>query len=180
MIEKSGDSTRISRLRVLHLCEADVNSVWAIKHRQLMHHSVDNNLIHPCQHGGISGRDSIAPVLLTELHNEITQLTRKSIITLDFDAAGCHNRIIPNLASVISRSFGQHSKICFLHARHLREAKYFLKTQLGLSKTYFSHSRRSPIFGVGQGSAAAPTIWVVVSSRLFEIHENHAFYGRIC
>ena len=50
-----------------------------------------------------------------------------------------------------------------------------MKTQLGLSKTHFSHSRRSPIFGAGQGSAAAPTIWVVVSSRLFEIHEDHAF-----
>ena len=118
MIKKSGNRTKISRLQILHLHEANLNCVWAIKHRQLMHHSVNKNPIHPCQCGGISGRDSMAPVLMIELHNEITRLT-KSIMTLDFDAASCHDRMMPSLASIISRGFGQHSKICFLHARHL-------------------------------------------------------------
>ena len=178
MIKKSSNSTKISKLRVLHLYEAGMNALYAMKYRKIIHHAVDNHLIHPCQFGGIPGRDSIAPVLMPELHNKITRLTSKSIITLDFDAASCYDRICPNLASIISRSFGQNSKICFLHARHLRQAKCFLKTQFGLSKVYFSHSRQSPIFGVGKGSTAAPTIWVVVSSRIFEIHENHAFGAR--
>ena len=47
--------------------------------------------------------------------------------------------------------------------------KCFLKTQLGPSKVCFSHSRQSPVFGMGQGGAAAPTIWGVVGSWMFDV-----------
>ena len=158
MILKEPGNTKIHCLCVIHLYEADYNAILAIKFCQLMHHTVDNNLLHKNQYGGIPGRDSIAPVLITEMQNEISRITRKPLISIDFDATSCYDRICPNIASLVTKSYGQNRKISDLHSLHLRQAKYLLKTQLGLSTSYFSHSNSHPIFGTGQGSSASPTI----------------------
>ena len=44
MILKEHGNTKIHRLRVLHLYEADYNAILAIKSRQLIHHTIDNDL----------------------------------------------------------------------------------------------------------------------------------------
>ena len=175
MILKEVGNTKIHRLRVLHLYEADYNAILAIKSRQLIHHTIDNNLLHRNQYGGVPGRDSLTPVLITEMQNEITRLTRKPLISIDFDASSCYDRICANISSLTTRGYGQHQFITTLHAHHLRKAKYLLKTQLGLSDTHFSHSKLFPIYGVGQGSSASPTIWCLISCRLFEAHDKYCY-----
>jgi hypothetical protein len=57
--------------------------------------------------------------------------------------------------------------LCFTHATFLRQAKYFLKTKLGLSDEEFSYCQLHPIYGTGQVDANSPIIWVLISSRLF-------------
>ena len=173
MILKEENNTKIHRLRVIHLYEADYNLLLGVKWRNLIHHTVDNNLLHPSQYGGIPGRDSITPVFITEMQYEIARATRKPLITLDFDATSCYDRIIENIASLAARSFGQHHQLCFVHARHLQQARYLLKTQLGISDTSYSHSRLFPIYGTGQGSANSPVIWCLISCRLFEAYETY-------
>ena len=175
MILKEPGNTKIHRLRVIHLYEADYNAILGIKYRQLMHHAVDNDLLHPTQFGGMPGRDSITPVMITEMQNEIVRMTRTPLISIDFDATSCYDRIIPNIASLVSRGYGQNQLICNLHSQHLLQAQYLLKTQLGLSNSSFSHSRRFPIYGTGQGSSASPTIWSMISCRLFEAHDSYTF-----
>jgi hypothetical protein len=93
---------------------------------------------------------------------------------MDFDATSCYDRIIPSIASLAGRSFGQHKALCFVHARFLEDAKYLLKTKLGISEAFFSHCKLVPIFGTGQGSANSPIIWVLISSHLFQAHEAKA------
>ena len=86
MILKEELNTKIHRLRVIHLYEADYNLLLGVKWRKLMHHAVDNKLLHNSQYGGIPGRDSITPVFITEMQYEITRASRRPFVTLGFDA----------------------------------------------------------------------------------------------
>ena len=131
MIRKDADSSRIHRLRVIHLYEADFNLLLGVKWRSLIHHCLDNSLLNPGQFGGLPGRDALTPVLLEELQWETTRASR--LLRMDFDASSCYDRIIPCIASLAARSFGQHQALCFIHASFLQKAKYYLKTKLGLS-----------------------------------------------
>ena len=59
-------------------------------------------------------------------------------------------------------------------ARTLQEAKYQLKTQMGISKAFYQHCELFPIYGTGQGSGNSPVIWCIISSILFDCHATKA------
>jgi hypothetical protein len=62
----------------------------------------------------------------------------KSLVKFGNDnAASCYDRIIPALASLIGRKHGIHQNIIFVNARTLNEAKYKLKTLLGVSDEFY-------------------------------------------
>lgn len=174
MILKEPGNTKIHRLRVIHLYEADLNLILGVKWRKLVHHGIDQHLFSPWQFGGLPGRDALTPAFLEEIQWETSRASRRSLLRMDFDATSCYDRIIPSIASLAGRSFGQHKALCLVHARFLAEAKYLLKTKLGISDDFFSHCQLAPIYGTGQGSANSPIIWVLISSRLFQAHASIA------
>ncbi|KAG7358422.1 reverse transcriptase RNA-dependent DNA polymerase [Nitzschia inconspicua] len=174
MIQKEPGNTKVHRLRVIHLYEADFNLLLGVKWRQLTHHCINTNLLNPWQFGGLPGRDATTPVFLEELQWEISRASRWSLLRMDFDATSCYDRIIPNIANLAGRSFGQHRALCFLHDKFLEDAQYILKTKLGLSEEAYSHCELHPIFGTGQGCANSPVIWVLISSGLFDAHTTKA------
>ena len=175
MILKEPGNTKVHRLRVIHLYEADFNLLLGVKWRKLVHHAIDKHLFNEWQFGGLPGRDALTPAFLEELQWEITRASRRSFLRMDFDATSCYDRIIPSLASLAARSFGQHRTLCFIHARTLAEAKYHLKIGLGgVSEEFYQHCRLFPIYGTGQGSANSPVIWVMISSRLFDAYSSEA------
>jgi hypothetical protein len=98
----------------------------------------------------------------------------EDLLRMDFDASSCYDRIIPNIASLAARSYGQHQTFCFLHVSIFRQAQYKLKTKLSLSDEDNSHCLLHPIYGTGQGSTNSPVIWVPISSRLFDAHTTRA------
>jgi hypothetical protein len=108
---------------------------------------------------------------MEELKNDICYASQKLLINFDNDTTSCYDLIIPALASLIGRRHGLHRNIVFVHTRTLKEAKYKLKTILGVSDEFYSHCQFFPIYGTGQGSANSPVIWTIVSSVLFECHE---------
>ncbi len=172
MIQKEPGNNKIHRLRVIHIYEADLNGIIGIKWKQKLHQSTHNNAIHTGQHGARPGHEATTPVFMEELKNDIAYASRKALINFDNDATSCYDRIIPALASLLGRHHGLHRNIVFVHARTLKEAKYKLKTVLGVSDEYYSHCEFFPIYGTGQGSANLPVIWTIVSSVLFEVHES--------
>ena len=174
MIRKDPDSSKVHRLRVIHLYEADLNLLLGVKWRSLVHHCTDNHLLNPGQFGGLPGKDAMTPILLEELQWETSRASRRTLLRMDFDAASCYDRIIPSVASLAARSFGQHKALCIIHASFLQHAQYFLKTKLGLSEEAYSHCHLHPIYGTGQGSANSPVIWALISSRLFDAHAAKA------
>jgi hypothetical protein len=73
MIGKDSNSSKIHRLRVIHLYEADLNHLLGVKWRSLVHHCIDNSLLNVGQFGGLPGRDAMTPVFLEELQWETTR-----------------------------------------------------------------------------------------------------------
>jgi hypothetical protein len=106
---------------------------------------------------------------------EISRLTRKSILQINYDATSCYDRIIPNLAALVSRKFGVPQPVTQTNAITLQRAQYRLKTELGLSEQTYSHQANDrPIYGTGQGSGNSPMIWCFLSSVLFDAYEENA------
>jgi hypothetical protein len=62
----------------------------------------------------------------------------------------------------------------------LAEAKYYLRTKLGVSEGFISHSQAHPIYGTGQGSGTSPVYWLFISSTLFDCHALKAHGARFC
>jgi hypothetical protein len=174
MLLKEPNNPCIHGLCVIHLYEADFNLLLGVKWRKIIHHALQHETINQSQYGGLPGRDSLVPVFIKEMQNEIAQASRKPYIKQDFDTTSCYDRIIPWMASLLSRSHGLHRNVCLVHARTLQEAHYLLKTQLGISDKRYSHCRAFPIYGTGQGLGNSPMIWCFISSMLFDIHQEHA------
>ena len=76
MLLKGPENYKINRLRVIHIYEHDYNLILALKWRALIHHSVQHNLLHPSQYGGILGWVSVQPTLIEEFQNEICRASR--------------------------------------------------------------------------------------------------------
>ena len=101
-------------------------------------------------------------------------MTRKPAIHFDNDATSCYDQINVCIANIVSRKFGQSKKVCIVEGRTLAEARYHLKTKLGVSDEFVQHCQFHPWFGSGQGAGDAPTKWLVMGSTLFDEYECRA------
>jgi hypothetical protein len=126
MLLKEPGNMKVHRLRVIHLYEADLTMLLGIKWRQLAHHVIDNQLLNGNQFGCLPGREALTPAFMEELQWEIARSSRRSLLRSDFDATSCFDRIIPSIASLVSRSYGMHRTLCILHKRFLEDAKCLL------------------------------------------------------
>jgi hypothetical protein len=180
MIEKEAGNSKVHRLRVIHIYEADYNFLLQAKWREMIQKAESDKTLHPGQYGGRAGRDALIPAFIEELKNEICYASRKSLINFDNDAASCYDRIIPALASLIGRKYGLHRNVVFVHATTLAETKYKLKTSLGISTEFYENCQAFPIYGTGQGSGNSPAIWCIISSTLFSCHQDQAYGAYFC
>jgi hypothetical protein len=180
MIEKDHGNSKVHRLRVIHLYEADYNFLLQAKWQNLISNAETHHLLHPGQYGSLPGRDALIPAFIEEMKNKISYATCKSLINFDNDAASCYDRIIPALASLIGRKFGLHKNVVFVHATTLAETKYKLKTSLGVSEEFYENCQAFPIYGTGQGSGNSPAIWCIVSSILFSCHQDRTHGAYFC
>jgi hypothetical protein len=155
--------------------DADLNLLLGVKWRSLIHHCTDHSLLNSGQFGGLPGRDAMTPIFLEEFQWEISRASRRSLVRINFDASSCYDRVIPSIASFATRSYGQHHALCFIHGTFLQQAKYVLKTKLGLSDEEYSRYRLHPIYGTGQGSANSPVIWALICSRLLDAQAARAY-----
>ena len=174
MLQKDPGNPRIHRLRVIHLYEADYNLLLAVKWRQAMYHAEKNNAIHDGLYGSRHGRSAHDPAFIEVLQNEIYRMSMKSGINFDLDATSCYDRIIPSVAALCSRRVGMPQDVTQINMTTLEQAKYHLKTNLGISKGSYGHHQENPIYGTGQGSGNSPTLWCFVCSALFDALDSAA------
>jgi hypothetical protein len=172
MIFKDNGNYKIHRLRVIHIYEADFNLLLAVKWRQLLRSADSRDAINHGLFGGRPGCEAQSLTFLEELKYDIAYTSRRTLFNFDNDATSCYDRIIVSLASLINRRFGLHRKITMVHASTLQQARFHLRTQLGYSDKYYSHSIQFPIYGSGQGSGNSPCIWLFISSTLCDVHQT--------
>ena len=172
MIFKDSGVYRIHRLRVIHIYEADLNLIYAVKWRQLLKHADDRGLIHPGQYGGRNGCEATSMALHEELRLDISYTTRRTLLTFDNDAASCYDRMVGNLVSLVNRKNGLHTSLTRLHGTLLQKTQHKVSTALGVTEQHYSHTPQTPLYGTGQGAGNSPTIWLLISSLLFQLHDR--------
>jgi hypothetical protein len=169
MLEKDPGDPKIHRLRVIHIYEADYNLLLSIQWRTLMHSAEDQHLLNEGQYGSRPHRNAHDPVFIEEMQFEMCRASRKPLVKFDNDATSCYDRILPNMASIACRKFGSDKNMAIVWAKTLEEAKYKLRTMLGVSEKSYSHCIAFPIYGTEQGSGNSPVVWCFLSNILFMI-----------
>ena len=164
IISKEPGNIRINRTRVIHLYEADYNLAMGLKWRSALYEAEKLSILNEGQYGSRPNRNAYDPVLIEELQLEMSRLTRKTLVQTNYDATACYDRIVPNLAMVSSRTFGVPATVTSTNASTLLQAKYHIRTELGLDEEGYSHCHTQPIYGTGQGSGNSPVIWCFLSS----------------
>lgn len=169
MIEKIPGVPRINKLRVIHLYEVDYNAfnkmIWQ---RGVIWDAHQQATLNPAQSGSRPYHTSREVVMSKDQKYLHSQLTCSSMATMDNDAKSCYNRILASLALIISHHFGVPEELCKTVGNTLRLMQLRLRTDMGVSDEYYSHSSDTPIHGVGQGGTGSPAFWLLVSSVLFD------------
>ncbi len=167
MINKKTDSFLLSQLRVIHLFEADYNSIIGIIFgRYMIHRICDNQTFHPSQWGR-PHRECEDTLMLKELTYQVATMSRTDIATFDNDASSCYDRIVTRFALLCCRAHGVPEGPCRMTAEVLDNVIHKIKTAYGISEECYVNQPESPIHGVGQGSQDGPSLWGVSSSITF-------------
>ena len=156
---KDANNVRIHRSRVIHIYEADCNLTLGIKWRDALYKAEALKELNVGQYGSRPNRNTVDPVLIEELQFELSRASRKSFVQTNYDAMSCYDRIIPNLAMLVSRKFGVSQAITEMNAATLEHAEYRIRTEMGVAETGYVHTNSWPIYGTGQGSGNSPMIW---------------------
>jgi hypothetical protein len=174
LIEKIPGDPKIHRLRTIHLYEWDWSLILGVKWRKLMQHAFDHGLLNKGCHGAVPGRSAIDAVFVKEMEYEICRLTRKPLVQFNNDAKSCYDRIPMYLGNLASRKYGMAKKLCELVGSVLEQARYHIRTKMGISDVFASHSREFPFFGAGQGSSNGPAINNSMSSTAMDTYDSQA------
>lgn len=163
MIEKDQGRPKITRLRIIHLFEADLNFFIKIQWgSRLVRHADNHNLLHTGQHGSVPCRTAMDPIMLTELTNDLCRQLKHNLARFDNDASACYDRIIVALGMLAARRCGMPTNAISTHAKCLQHMKYSVKTHHGISLETYQGTPQSPLFGTGQGSGASPAVWLTL------------------
>ena len=88
---------------------------------------------------------------------------------MENDATACFDRMLPSLVTLSLRANGVSEAIAKIIGTTLLKMRYRIKTKLGISKRFYSHSADHPVYGTGQGSAGSMAFWLLISTILFDI-----------
>ena len=172
LLFKDPDNFRIHRTRVIHIYEADYNLMLGVKWRISLYQAEALRELNDGQFGSRRRRNALDPVFIEGLQFEISRASRKMVAQTNYDATSCYDRIIQNLAMIVSRKLGVPKQVTQANVRTLESAEFQVRTALGVSDTGYTHSPASPIYGTGQGSGNSPQIYCFLSSVMFDCSES--------
>jgi hypothetical protein len=136
MLEKIPGKPFLHKLRVIHILEADYNlTLKNIFGRRLMHHCEKHDILGDYQDGFRKGRSTTRTLLHNELINDYNKRLRIDNFIGMTDISGCFDRILPSIIALLNRKNGCPKAAVSMHANTLSQAKYYLKTQNGVSES---------------------------------------------
>ena len=165
------------KLRIIQLFEGDFNGMLKyLLGRRLMHHMVDTNQIDVTTYGSIPGRDAKEAMKLLDMIYTNHRLMSRTLIAVFNDAAGCYDRIRPNMADFAMQRVGCPSSITNVQTMAQLGMIHRVKTAMGVSKSSIQWkpiplqvmliagiiTLVGNIGGIGQGGGRSPVGWLVL------------------
>jgi hypothetical protein len=172
MLEKTPGSPILHKLRVIHILEADYNlTLKAIFGRRLIRNCESHGTLGDLQDGFRKGRSTTRTLLHNEIINDYNKRLRIDNYTGMTDISGCFDRILPSIIALLNRKNGCTQAAVRMHSETLSKARYYIKTQNGISSEYYSN-KKLPVYGNGQGAGDSPSQWCQQSALLFELYKR--------
>lgn len=180
MIPKNVHNSRIHRLRVIHIFEADYNLLLGVKWRDIIWKLENNGGLHPGQHGSRPGHQATDLTLLEELTFDISKYGQTSIGNFDNGTSACYNRVIAEFASLASLSHSHNPSLIKTNTQALKHFKYYFRNTTNDTNAYYQHCNEYSIYRTGPGCSNSPTVWCLVSSTLFKARQTAANGAQFC
>jgi hypothetical protein len=172
MLEKVPGNPLLHKLRVIHILEADYNlTLKAIFGRHLLHNCEDHGVLGDLQDGFRKGQSTTRTLLHNEIINDYNKHLRIDNYTGMTYISGCFNRILPSMIALLNRKNGCTREAVRMHSETLKKAKYYIKTQHGISSSFYSNET-CPVYGNGQGAGDSPSQWCQQSALLFDLYKK--------
>jgi hypothetical protein len=172
IIEKDPGLPKITRLRIIHLYEAEMNWLFRNFFNKITWRAEDSEALSDEQYGSRKGKTAIDVAMKKIFTYTIMGLTKTDGATFHNDAKACYDRIRLLLVFLRSRRLGMSQEVCDLNAKTLSSLKFFHKTSWGISDEYYTDNPEQghPIHGSGQGAKPAPQIWGAISTMIMDIY----------
>ena len=177
MLLKKNDVYLLDKLRTIVLYEADFNHENKRLGRNLMNMALDKKLVANeqfCRPGRSAQENAVCKRLIFD-H---IRTKKKAFGMCSCDLKSCYDRIVHTAASIAMQRVGiSLSKIQSMFGC-VQKLVHRIRTLFGDSEDSYggnedTHRFKFPPQGAGQGNGAAPSIWSVLSSTIFEIlHEE--------
>ena len=165
---KDNGPTKIHRIRSLNLYEADLNLILRIIiSRRMLWRAEDKQLLADECWGTRKIRSAGDLGLQKVLTMELSGLTRQNIGQMDLDARACYDRINRPLAAQTCYKYGLPQAFCWWFLQLLNQQEHHIVLQTGVANKSYKHTPANSHHGIGQGSTAAPIIWLLISSTIF-------------
>ena len=98
--------TKFEHLRNIHIYESNLNATLALKWKEALQESENHEIITSQQFGSQKTMSAHDPVYIELAQMEISRLTREQYGQINYDARACYDRILPNIASMVSIAHG--------------------------------------------------------------------------
>ena len=182
LIEKDEGLPYLTRLRVIHLFEADYNLFLKLIYgRRLVKNAEKSNFLNDQQHGSRPRRMTTDALLLARLEKDIIRQIKANSAHMDNDATGCYDRIVVSLGMLACRRASMPKLATECQANALKNMRYAIKQLTGVSLNAYSGTNDGPLFGTGQGSGASGATWlclaVILLNRLDRISKEDNIPG---
>jgi hypothetical protein len=177
-IEKDAGQPYLTRFRVLHLFEADYNSILKLLYGKcLVRHGDKYEALNDQQWGSRPQRTTMDALFLSRLSRDLATQLKANTASMDNNATGCYDRIVVALGMIACRRRGMPEMAIRTHTESLKVMKYSVKTVYGISAENYSGTVFEPLFGTGQGSGASPAIWLALVVIILNAYDELAADG---
>ena len=170
MIPKKIGLDLVTKLRTIVLCEAGMTFNNSKLAKDTMTHAEKHSMLAPEQYGSRNGKRASDHAVHKRLTYDLLRQSRRPGALCSNDARSCYDRILHSIATLAFRRLGIPFDPVRCMFTSIANMSHHTRTTFGNSVfTYNSQGRIIPFQGVLQGNAAAPIIWVVVSTPLLNM-----------
>ena len=180
MIEKIAGVCLVTKLRSIQLYEADYNWFNKFIFNDAALRALEASGLLPEEH--YSQRNSTAEDACFDktLTLDISRQSRTPMAIISVDAAQCYDRVNHKMMALVWRALQVPLQAIAIIVHCLQYMKIFTRTGWGDSERYFGgDTNDTPFCGLGQGSKAAPALWVQLSSVIVNVYKAMGFGAKI-